>query len=117
MSVPIPVACSVTEPFNAISTGQFIYFHAESYFKEAIEIIEANYGPEHFYTAKVLASMAELYALQRRYSETESLIARALPIQERVFGPDHHLLVPLWLIASKTCQAKGDLETTKTFQN
>jgi tetratricopeptide (TPR) repeat protein len=38
--------------------------HAESYFKEAIEVIEDNYGPEHLYTTKVLASMAELYIRQ-----------------------------------------------------
>ena len=96
-----------------VAQGKFAF--AESYFKEAIETIEANYGAEHFYTAKVLASMAELYVLQERYTDAETSIARALPIQERVFGPHHHLLVPLWLIASRIHQAKGDLDSTKTF--
>lgn len=98
---------------------------AESYYQEAINIIEARYGPKHFYTAKVLTSMAELCVLQERYVEAEALMARALPIQEKIFGPDHDFLVPAWLIVSRIYMADGDLvnarilldKSLKTIEN
>jgi tetratricopeptide (TPR) repeat protein len=59
--------------------------------------------------------MAILYARQGRYAEAEELISRTLPIQERVYGPEHHLLVPVWLVMSRIYQAKGDLVNAKIF--
>jgi len=86
---------------------------SESYFNEAIAIIEKSYGPNHLYTTKVLSSMATLYVLQERYAEAEELISRTLPIQEKIYGPDHHFLVPVWLVKSKVYQAKGDMVNAK----
>ncbi len=41
------------------------------------------------------------------------MISRVLPIQERVYGPDHHFLVPVWLVKSSIYEAEGDLVNTK----
>jgi tetratricopeptide (TPR) repeat protein len=89
------------------------YVKAESYFTEAIALIENSYGPDHLYTTRVLCSMAALYVLQERYTEAEELISRVLPIQERIYGPDHHFLVPVWLVKSSIYEAEGDLVNTK----
>src|SRR4030043_136119 len=57
--------------------------------------------------------MAALYVLQQRYDEAKELISRALPIQERIYGPDHHFLVTAWLVKSSIYEAEGDLVNTK----
>jgi tetratricopeptide (TPR) repeat protein len=54
-----------------------------------------------------------LYTLERRYDEAEALISKALPIQEKIYGPEHHLLVPAWLVMAKISEAKGDLANAK----
>jgi tetratricopeptide (TPR) repeat protein len=91
------------------------YEKAESNFKNVIDSIEINFGPEHLYTAKVYGSMASLYAQQGRYNEADELIAKALPIQERVYGPGHHLLIPVWLVRARIYEANGDLLNAKVF--
>jgi len=63
----------------------------------------------------VYSSMASLYVQQGRYAEAEELIAKALPIQERVYGPGHHLLIPVWLVRARIYQANGDLLNAKVF--
>lgn len=91
------------------------YEKAESYFADAIVSIENNYGVNHLYTAKVLTSMASLYMQQGRYNEAGELVARALPIQEKVHGPNHHLLVPVWLLKSRLCEVNDDMVNAKMF--
>jgi tetratricopeptide (TPR) repeat protein len=59
--------------------------------------------------------MASLYVLQQRYAEAEELISRALPIQERIYGRDHHFLVPVWLVKSSIYESEGDLVNTKVL--
>lgn len=94
-------------------TAKGEYARADVYYQETIDIIQTHYGPEHFYTSKVLASMAELCVLQESYVEAETLMSQALPIQERVYGPDHRLLAPVYLTASKIDLAKGDLASAR----
>lgn len=82
---------------------------AESYFNEALLVIEGSYGPNHLYTTKVLTSMATLYVRQGRYDRADEFMSRALPIQEKMYGPNHHFLVPAWLAMSGIHQGRGDL--------
>ncbi len=87
--------------------------NAESYFKEALEVIVRSFGPEHLYTAKVQSSLAVLYVSQGRYAQAETLISRALAVHEKVHGPDHHFLIPLWLVKADIDQAQGETANAK----
>ena len=88
---------------------------AQAYFDKAVSPIENSFGPEHLYTTKVLTSLAGLYVLQKRYADAERLTSRILPVQEEVYGPDHYLLVPVWLLISQIDQATGDLPSAKVL--
>ncbi len=106
-------------PFNVdmarllVERGDLV--NAQAYFDKAITPIEKSYGPEHLYTTKALASLAGLYVLQQRYAEAEKLTSRILPVQEEVYGPNHYLLVPVWLLISQIDQAKGDMPSAKVL--
>jgi len=89
--------------------------NAESYFKEALEVIVRSFGPEHLYTAKVQSSLAALYVSQGRYAQAETLIFKALAVHEKVHGPDHHFLVPLWLVKADIDRAQGETANAKTL--
>jgi tetratricopeptide (TPR) repeat protein len=90
---------------------------AESYYQKAMLSIDACYGPNHLYTANVLAGMAKLYTLQKRYAEAEELINRAIQVQEKIYGPDHHLIAASWLTKARICQEKGELIQAQNLVN
>ena len=46
-------------------------------------------GPEHPYTAQSLDNLANLYAVQGKHEEAQTLFQRALAICEQVLGPTH----------------------------
>ena len=65
------------------------YEKAEPLYQRALEIREAQLGPEHPDVATSLNNLAELYRLQGRYEEAEPLYQRALGIFEAQLGPEH----------------------------
>lgn len=87
--------------------------NAESYFKEALEVILRSFGPEHLYTAKVQGSLAALYASQGRHVEAEALICKAIAVHEKIHEPDHPFLVPLWLVKADIDVEKGKYSQAK----
>jgi tetratricopeptide (TPR) repeat protein len=89
--------------------------NAESYYREALEVILRSFGREHLYTAKVQSSLAALYVSQGRYAEAKTLISRALAIHEKVHGPDHPFLVPLWLVTADIDQSQGKTADARTL--
>jgi len=90
---------------------------AESYYQKAMPLLNNRYGPDHLYTARVLANLAELYILQERYFEAETLINRALAIQQKTYGEKHHFVVPVLLTKARICQEKEDYDQAeKLFQ-
>src|ERR1700683_2182171 len=56
--------------------------------KEALQIAEATFGPEHYNVLSRLNELAFLFRYQGRYAEPEPLFKHSLAIVERVFGPD-----------------------------
>ena len=56
--------------------------------KEALQIAEATFGPEHYNVSTSLNELALLFRYQGRYAEAEPLFKHSLAIVERVFGPD-----------------------------
>jgi tetratricopeptide (TPR) repeat protein len=90
---------------------------AEKYYQKAMLLINSSYGPDHLYTANVLAGIAKLYTLQERYGEAEKLINRAVTVQEKIYGSDHHLIAASWLIKAKIYQVKGDTTQAEKLIN
>jgi len=56
--------------------------------REAVRLSERIWGPDHFYTAFLWASLASTYAGLGRDREVERSFARALPLLERRLGWD-----------------------------
>lgn len=61
--------------------------------------------------------LAKLYVLQGKYREAESLINQTLKVQEKVYGPNHHLIAPTWLTLARIHQANGDYAKAETLYN
>lgn len=57
--------------------------------KKAIEVAEANVGPDHPYVAISLNNLALLYRDQGDYAQAEPLYKRSLAIWQKALGPDH----------------------------
>lgn len=57
--------------------------------QKAIELAEANVGPDHPYVAISLNNLAELYSNQGNYDKAEPLYKRSLAIWGKALGPDH----------------------------
>ncbi len=58
-------------------------------FRQAQEIFEARYGPEHTFTASGLQDIAVSLRTLKRPAEARQLLERSLAILRRVHGPDH----------------------------
>ena len=65
------------------------YSEAASAAKEALEIAEKTFDPDHPNVATSLNTLAVLYMEQGKYAEAEPLYKRALGIYEKALGPDH----------------------------
>jgi len=53
------------------------------------EKVRARKGEDHLDTARSLVTLAGLYSVQRRLTEAEPLLKRALAIREKALGPSH----------------------------
>ena len=62
---------------------------AEPLYRRALEIREAQLGPDHPGVAQSLNNLAELLRDQAKDDEAEPLHRRALAIREAQLGPDH----------------------------
>jgi len=47
----------------------------------------------------------------------QELIRRTLAIQEKIYGPDHHLIASTWLTLAKIYQAKGKYTDAEILYN
>ena len=65
------------------------YEQAIPFYREALELGEREFGPDHPTTALLLNNLASLYESQGRYAEAEPLYERALAILEMALGPEH----------------------------
>ncbi len=79
---------------EAFQQGQTLYEagrykQAIPFYREALELGEQEFGPDHPTTATLLNNLAGLYHATGRYAEAEPLHKRALAIREKVLGPDH----------------------------
>jgi len=59
------------------------------YDRQALEIFEENFGPEHPYDALTLVNMGEVLSLQKKPADALASYQRALAIQEKALGADN----------------------------
>jgi len=65
------------------------YDRAEFYLRQALDIAERTFGPDHTKTAVALNDLAWLLRDTNRFAEAEPLMRRALAIDERAYGAEH----------------------------
>ena len=58
--------------------------------REALQLAESAFRPDHPTVAQCLNHLAGLYQSLGQYEKVEPLLKRALAIWEKTLGPDHH---------------------------
>jgi tetratricopeptide (TPR) repeat protein len=64
------------------------YAEAIAAAREALQVAETSFGPDHPNTALSLNNLASLYREQGQYAEAEPLLLRALAVLEKLRGPE-----------------------------
>ncbi len=65
------------------------YKEVISFWRNALEYSEKEFGPNHPTTASLLDALARTYHAQGRYVDAEPLYKRSLAILEKALGPGH----------------------------
>ncbi len=72
---------------TAIEKGQ--HSQGRTLFRQALDYIEADDGPEDRSLAASLLPLADYCSTRKQYAEAERLYRRMLNIYSRILGPDH----------------------------
>lgn len=82
--------------------------------KQALQVAEKSFGPNHTDVALSLHNLAKLYYTQGQYAQAEPLYKRALAIQEKTLGTDHPIVASnlknLAVLYKKTGREKEAME-------
>lgn len=65
------------------------YAEAQTYYAQALAILERVLGPDHPHTATILHNLGLLLHDQGQYAQAQHYHEQAVAIVERVLGPDH----------------------------
>ncbi len=68
------------------------YTEAEHVLKRSCDILKAQYGANHSFSAAALANLAQVYSRQGRYSEALPMMKEALAAKEAAVGPTHPMV-------------------------
>ncbi|MGB8899012.1 MAG: tetratricopeptide repeat protein [Methylocella sp.] len=85
------------------------YSSAAQWWREALEAVEAELGPEHPDTATSLNNLAYLLLNQGDFAGPQPLFERALAIREKVLGPEHPDTATSFNSLAGLLEAQGDL--------
>ncbi|MHC4743221.1 MAG: tetratricopeptide repeat protein [Planctomycetota bacterium] len=86
---------------------------AESCYLKTLESLGVSLGYEHAYTAKVRVEIAALCVRRQRYDQAESLTRDAIAVQQKVYGEDHHFLIPAWIVMAHVHDHRGEQEKAR----
>jgi len=97
-------------PFNLesarILADQQYFAPAREYFIQAVEKLTQTLGPNHLYTANIMAELAELDIRGADYLSAEQLLDKSLAVQEKIFGAGP-MTTPTLLSQAKLYQQMG----------
>ena len=68
--------------------AQGIYYNIEPYYYKALDLFKKVYGPQNWWEANVLNSLAIYHYRIGQYKKAEPLLKNALEIRENIFGSD-----------------------------
>jgi tetratricopeptide (TPR) repeat protein len=96
-------------------TAQGKITEADALYAQIVEKTLESYGPAHLQTATILSGYAEVEMLEGRIDSAGRRINQALQIQEMHFGPNHHMLIPVWLTKARISRAAGNTAEAETW--
>jgi tetratricopeptide (TPR) repeat protein len=85
---PCEIAITLSN-LGVILIYQARFAEAEPMMRVALAIGEKHRGPDHFFVAKRLDTLASLLRDTNRFAEAEPLYRRSLTINEKSLGPEH----------------------------
>ncbi len=93
--------------------GQFE--KAESLYQKSLEITEKSLGDQNINVAFSLASLGNLYLLQKKYKKAEPLYRRALTIVEKERGKDHPSIADILNSQGELYRLEGNYEKAESL--
>jgi len=100
----------VANDWNSLGALALIQHHssaAEGMLSKGLSIAQSK-APDHPDTAGIAVNLAVVYVSQARYAEASKLFAGALPVRERVLGPDSPELASILRLYAASLKAGKD---------
>ena len=83
------------------------YEEGVAHSRQALEIFEVAFGPEHVLVGNALYQLGNLYRYQQQYAEAEPLYRRSLAVYRESLPPDHPYLQNLAIQLAELLRATG----------
>ncbi|PRP90972.1 Serine/threonine-protein kinase PknB [Enhygromyxa salina] len=98
-----------------LASAEGEYAEASKLLEQAIELIDAEFGPDHPYKAYALNNLSNVVAVEGRPEAARAYLERSLELKQRVLGHDHpHVASSLENLGTLAAE-QGDLEAARTY--
>ncbi|MBX9939336.1 MAG: tetratricopeptide repeat protein [Candidatus Obscuribacterales bacterium] len=91
------------------------YAEAEQVAKKAADILKAQYGSNHSFSAAATANLGQIYARQGRYDQALPIMKEALTAKEASVGPDHPMVATSLVGLAEIDLQQGKLDSAETL--
>ena len=91
------------------------YAEAQVVAKEALNLAEQTFGPDHPATARSLNNLAVVYQAQGKYAEAEPLYRQSLAMDEKILAKNHPQVVQTLNTLAAIYQTQGRYAEAETF--
>lgn len=91
------------------------YAEAEQVAKRATDILTAQYGSNHSFSAAAMANLGQIYARQGRYDQALPIMKEALTAKEASVGPDHPMVATSLVGLAEIALQQGQLDSAETL--
>ncbi len=96
-------AVTILNSLGILYRNQMRYEEAEALFQRALALSEKSPALDSI-TVSTLNSLATLYRNQGQYAKAEALYQQALALSEKTLGPNHPIVVPIFLNLARIYQ-------------
>lgn len=91
------------------------YAEAEQVAKKAADILKAQYGSNHSFSAAATANLGQIYARQGRYDQALPIMKEALTAKEASVGPEHPMVATSLVGLAEIDLQQGKLDSAETL--